>query len=118
MPKARTAAVLAVLACSLVFVAVALAAFQNRQWAGQNQPYHLNSGQSGYLNVNVFLNEASGKGENRAVCAGINGFGDTCVGRGETARFGTKGIEVEGDPYLHDHDGEGGYFKGWFFGEY
>ncbi len=117
MFKSRTViAVVAVFASCLVFAAAAFAAFETHHWAGGG--YFLASGQNGFLNTNVFLNETWGTGENRAVCSGISGFGKTCVNRGETARYNTKGIEVEGDPDLHNHDTEDGYFNGWFWGEY
>lgn len=117
MAKTRIAIVLAVLACSLVFVAAAFAAFEKHEWAGNG--YHLESGQNGFLNENVILDESKGKGESRAVCAGIRGFeGEVCVGRGAEAVFTTKGIAVEGDPYIHNHDPEAGYFHAWFWGEY
>lgn len=117
MAKARIAAILVVLACCLVGAATAFATFTATQWAGQAEKYHLNSGQSGFLNHNVILDETWGKGENRAVCSGVRNLGQTCVGRGETAFFGTKGIEVEAEPSLHNHDAEAGYFKGYYFGE-
>jgi hypothetical protein len=115
MAKARIAAIVAVLACCLALVATAFATFSRHQWAGNG--YHLESGQNGFLNHDVILDESQGKGENRAVCAGIRGIGDTCVGRGEEAVYGTKGIAVEAEPYIHNHDAEAGYFNAWYYGE-
>lgn len=116
MSKTRPTVVLAVLACCLVFVTVAFAEFTTHHWAGNG--YHLASGQNGFLNRKVPLAESWGKGENRAVCAGIREIGSTCVNRGETAFYHTVGfIHVESEPYLHNHDPEAGEFNGWYWGE-
>jgi hypothetical protein len=114
MLKARIAVVLAVVVSCFAFTAVALA-YTTIHWAGNG--YYLNSGQNGFTNYIAAMNESWGKGENRAVCAGIRGIGDTCVGRGSTAYYHTTGyIYVEAEAYLHDHDTEAGYFNGWYFG--
>jgi hypothetical protein len=114
MFKARIAAVLAVVVCCLACTAVALA-YTTIHWAGNG--YYLSSGQNGFTNYIAAMNESWGKGENRAVCAGIRGIGDTCVGRGYTAYFNTTGhVYVEAEAYLHNHDSEAGYFNGWYFG--
>jgi hypothetical protein len=116
MAKARIVAVLAVFACCLVVVATAFAVDERRLWAGNK--YHLNSGQNGFLNYNVALDESQGEGEDRAVCAGIRGIGETCVGRGSEAVYETvNGIYIEAEPYIHNHDTEAGYFFGWYWGE-
>jgi hypothetical protein len=114
MSKRRIAAALAAFTTSLMFVAAAAAEeFKTYQWAGNG--YHLNSGQNGFLNRKLFLNEAIGIGENRAVCAGIREVGDSCVGRGEYAFYHHSTVYSE--PYLHNHDAEAGYFYGWYTGE-
>lgn len=117
MFKVRTFAVLAVLACCLVSVAAASAQeYETIHWAGNG--YYLSSGQNGFLNRTRAMNESWGKGENRAVCAGLRGIGETCGGRGSTPHFHTEGyIYVYLEAYLHNHDEEGGYFNGWYFGE-
>jgi|ERR1039457_2374065 hypothetical protein len=106
MRRFRTLLAFTVLAFVL-FVATALAV----EWAGNG--YYLASGQSGYLNHTVTIQEASGRGENRAVCAGIRYYGDDCVGRGSTAAY-IEPYPVLSEPYLHNHDTEGGYFHGYY----
>jgi hypothetical protein len=99
-----------------VIVAAAFAIDSEHHWAGNG--YHLASGQSGFLNHKTGLDESWGRGEGRAVCAGIREVENTCVGRGETAYYTTyHGIYVESEPYLHNHDPEGGTFNGWYWGE-
>jgi hypothetical protein len=115
MAKARIVAVLVVFVCCLVIVATAFATDERHLWAGNS--YHLESGQNGFLNYNVILTESQGEGIDRAVCAGVRGIGETCVGRGSEAVYGLKGIYVEAEPYIHNHDAEGGYFYGWYWGE-
>jgi hypothetical protein len=107
----------AVFACCLAVVAIAFAGEdRERHWAGNG--YHLESAQTGWLNHKTGLDESWGRGENRAVCSGIGSIGQTCVNRGETAYYTTyEGIYVESEPYLHNHDGEAGYFNGWYWGE-
>ena len=65
------------------------------------------------------LAESWGYGENRLACAGIREIGRTCaVNRGETVYYHTVNwIGVWSEPYLHNHDTEGGYFQGWYWGE-
>jgi hypothetical protein len=104
-------AVLALACSSVAFAAETYAT----QWAGQNEKYYLASGQSGYLNRTVKIYLSEGFGENRAVCAGIRYYGDNCVGRGSTATYSYKATLVESEPYLHNHDEENGYFKGWWY---
>jgi hypothetical protein len=95
-------------AAFLLLVAVALAV----EWTGAH--YHLNSGQSGFTNYNVIVQISSGRGENRAVCASIRGKGEiNCVGRGETASF-IEPYPIIGEPFIHNHDAEAGYFKGYY----
>ncbi len=78
-------------------------------WAGNG--YYLASGQNGFTNYEVNnLFESVGLGENRAVCAGIRGVGNMCVGRGQTARYSTGSEYFGFEPYLHNHDTEGGDF--------
>jgi len=116
MSHARVSAVVAVLIAGLIFVAVAFAEYTTHHWAGNG--YYLASGQNGFLNSKVSLAESWGSGENRAVCAGIREIGDTCVGRGATAYYHTVNwIHVWSEPYLHNHDTEGGFFNGWYWGE-
>jgi hypothetical protein len=91
-----------------VFAAQALAT----EWAGNG--YYLASGQNGFLNYKVNLYASEGKGENRAVCAGIRSYGNSCVGRGYYAWYALS-FYVYNEPYLHNHDTEGGYFHGWYF---
>ncbi len=93
--------------CFALFVAAASAI----EWAGNG--YYLASGQSGYLNRTVTIQASSGKGENRAVCAGIRYYGYQCVGRGSTASY-IEPYPVFSEPYLHNHDAEGGYFHGYY----
>jgi hypothetical protein len=110
------ATVLAVAACGLTSVATA-SAYETVHWAGNG--YYLASGQNGFLNRTRAMNESWGKGENRAVCSGLRGIGDSCVGRGSTASYHTQGyiyVYLEAD--LHNHDTEAGYFNGWSFGEF
>ena len=115
MVKVRIVAVLSVAACCLAFAATAFA-YQTVEWAGNG--YHLESGQNGFLNRKRAMNESWGKGENRAVCSGLREIGDTCVGRGSTAEYHTTNfIYVILEAYLHNHDTEGGFFHGWYFGE-
>jgi hypothetical protein len=116
MIKVRILAVLAVVvACCLTSVATAFA-YETVHWAGSG--YYLASGQNGFLNRTRAMNESWGTGENRAVCSGLRGIGDSCVGRGSTAHYHTQGyIYVYLEAYLHNHDTEAGYFNGWYFGE-
>jgi hypothetical protein len=109
MRKLRVLMLIAVVACCGVFTALALAS--RTEWAGNG--YYLSSGQNGFLNhkVNLYLSE--GLGSNRAVCAGIRGIEESCVGRGAYALY-DLGYYVEGEPYIHNHDPEGGYFQGWY----
>ncbi len=106
MRRLRTLFAFTVLAF-VVFVAAALAV----EWAGNG--YYLSSGQSGYLNHTVNIQVSSGNGEDRAVCAGIRYYGDQCVGRGATAKY-VEPYPVLSEPYLHNHDYEGGYFHGYY----
>jgi|GEM_PF-3509758 hypothetical protein len=103
------APILIAVVCSCVFAALALAA--RTEWAGNG--YHLASGQSGYLNHKVSLYLSEGKGEDRAVCAGIRSYEKSCVGRGSYALYDLS-FYVNGEPELHNHDGEAGYFHGWY----
>lgn len=108
MRKRRT--LFAVLATTL-FLLVAAAAFAV-EWAGNH--YYLASGQNGFLNHTVSEYESVGVGENRAVCAGIRYIGNKCVGRGEVAYY-RPSEELVSEPYLHNHDTEGGYFHGYWY---
>jgi hypothetical protein len=109
MRKLRMLILVGAVVCCAVFAALALAS--RTEWAGNG--YHLESGQNGFLNhkINFFLSE--GKGENRAVCAGIRGVEESCVPRGSYAVYDLP-FYIEGEPYLHNHDPEGGYFHGWY----
>jgi hypothetical protein len=110
------ATVMAVAACGLTSVATG-SAYETVHWAGNG--YSLASGQNGFLNRTRAINESWGKGENRAVCSGLRGISDSCVGRGSTASYHTQGyIYVYLEAYLHNHDTEAGYFAGWYFGEF
>jgi hypothetical protein len=109
MRKIRALIVVAAVACLGVF---GVAQAQAVEWAGNG--YYLASGQNGFLNHTVRLYASDGYGENRAVCAGIRGVGDTCVGRGYIAEF-ILAYDIESEPYLHNHDTEGGYFHGFYF---
>jgi len=116
MVKARILAVLAVVACCCLTSVATAFGYETIHWAGNG--YFLASGQNGFLNRTRAMNESWGKGENRAVCSGLRNIGDTCVGRGSTAEYHTQGyIYVYLEAYLHNHDTEGGYFNGWYFGE-
>lgn len=81
-------------------------------WAGNG--YFLASGQNGFLNHTVELEISTGIGNNRAVCAGIRGYADECAPRGSAA---SEDLEkrVKSEPYLHNHDTEGGTFEGWWW---
>jgi hypothetical protein len=109
MSKLRVLTAIAVLTCCGVLAAAAFAV--QTEWAGNG--YHLNSGQNGFLNHKVNLYYSRGHGENRAVCAGIREWEKACVGRGEYAVFELS-FYVFNEPYLHNHDTEGGYFHGWY----
>jgi hypothetical protein len=109
MRKLRMLMVTTVIACCCMFAALALAG--STEWAGNG--YHLSSGQSGYLNHKVSLYLSEGKGEDRAVCAGIRYYEKSCVGRGSYAFYELSNY-VDGEPELHNHDAEGGYFHGWY----
>jgi hypothetical protein len=93
---------------AVAFFAVAATALAIK-WTGPN--YYLASGQNGFLNKTVIVQASFGKGENRAVCAGIRGYGDTCVGRGSIASY-IEPYAVLSEPYIHNHDTEAGYFIG------
>jgi hypothetical protein len=108
MRKIRVLIVIAVLTCCGAFAAQALAT----EWAGNG--YYLASGQNGFTNYKVNLYASEGKGENRAVCAGIRYYGNNCVGRGFYAWYPLP-FYVHGEPYLHNHDSEGGYSHGWYY---
>ena len=107
----RRRTLLAVLVTTF-FLLTAAAAFAV-EWAGNG--YYLASGPNGFLNHTVHIYLSEGLGENRAVCAGIRGYGDTCVGRGSVASYSYKATVVESEPYLHNHDTEAGYFHGWWY---
>jgi hypothetical protein len=109
MRTLRVLTITAVLGCCGLFAAVALAALT--EWAGTG--YHLESGQNGFLNHDVNLFYSKGKGEDRAVCAGIREVEKTCAGRNESAVYDLP-YYVFKEPYLHNHDAEGGYFHGWY----
>ncbi len=98
----------AVLTCCGMFAAQALAT----EWAGHG--YYLASGQNGFLNYKVNLYASEGLGEDRAVCAGIRYYEKSCVGRGAYAWYALS-FYVSGEPYLHNHDPENGYFHGWYY---
>ncbi len=108
MEKIRALIVVAAVAAFGTFASQASAKVH---WAGNS--YHLESGQNGFLNHKVELFFSEGKGENRAVCAGIREIESNCVGRGSFALY-TLPFYVIGEPYLHNHDTEGGFFNGWY----
>ena len=107
MRKTRALIVVAAILCCATFAPSAQAA----EWAGNG--YYLASGQNGFTNYKVNLYWSEGKGETRAVCAGIRGYGSNCVSRGYYAAYWLS-FYVNGEPYLHNHDAEGGYFRGWY----
>jgi hypothetical protein len=104
-------AVAALICASAVFAGPSQAV----QWAGESAPYYLSSGQSGFLNESTELYASEGEGENRAVCAGIRGYGDNCTGRGHAVSYSDENKILFSEPYLHNHDTEGGDFKGWYY---
>ncbi|MGP0102602.1 MAG: hypothetical protein ACLPUT_13415 [Solirubrobacteraceae bacterium] len=97
-----------VAATTVAFFAVVVTALAIN-WTGSH--YYLSSGQNGFLNRTVIVQASFGKGENRAVCAGIRYYGLSCVGRGSIASY-IEPYAVLSEPYLHNHDTEGGYFVG------
>jgi len=109
MRKIRLLIAVVAVVCLGVF---GVAQAQALEWAGNG--YYLASGQNGFLNSSVYLYASDGYGENRAVCAGIRGVGDSCAGRGYIAEY-VLSSDVYSEPYLHNHDAEGGYFHGFYY---
>ncbi len=75
MRKVRTLIAVAAIACLGVF---GVAEAQAVEWAGNG--YYLSSGQSGYLNHQLYLYASNGYGEGPANCTGIRYYGDGCAG--------------------------------------
>jgi hypothetical protein len=111
MRRIRRLIMIAALACCGASAAFATQA-QAVQWTGSG--YHLESGQNGFLNHTVKLEVSTGLGSNRAVCAGIRGYLEECAPRGSAASADLEKV-VSSEPYLHNHDSEGGYFEGWYY---
>jgi len=112
MSKIRTLILIGVVVCLSAF---GVAQAQAVEWAGNH--YHLEPGQTGYLNHKVWVYASDVVGEGSALgCAGIVGHGPMYC---EEHEHEVAGIvfaeEFWSEPYIHNHSGWGDYFKGYYY---
>jgi hypothetical protein len=115
MRKVRTfivVAVVTVVACVGVFGAAQAGA---EEWAGPT--YHLNSGQTGYLNRKVWVYASDVLAVNSAIgCAGIVGVGSmACEEYAGSGAGVVYADEYWSEPYIHNHSGWPDNFRGFWY---